>query len=45
MAPIHFSVNIYPESDSFFCECLPGGLGCIKCPMMLLCFKSGTVLR
>jgi hypothetical protein len=45
MASVNFLVNIYPKSDSFFCECVPGIPGCRKCPIMALCVDCGKILR
>jgi hypothetical protein len=37
MAQINFLGGLCPELDSFFCECVPVGLGCRKWSVRLLC--------
>jgi hypothetical protein len=45
MAPVYFLVSIYPEYDFFYCKCVPGGSGCLKCRLMTLCSDLDKVLR
>jgi len=45
MAPFNFLVNIYPRYDSFCCDCVPGGLDCQKCPVMILCADCDKISR